>query len=95
MKRYAETQNELIDRVKLALNTESFYRVGKVLGISERTLAKADKNQHFLTDYNICLLCDVGGLDALKTLACIRQIEANEKGNDKVAEFWQKQTNAA
>lgn len=95
MKLFAESQIQLIDRVKLALNADSFYRVSKVLGISEPTLSRAYKNLHFLSDYNIVLLCDVSGLDAMKTLACIRVEEAKTKGNTQVAEFWQKHSSAA
>lgn len=95
MNRYAENQQQLIDRVKLALNADSFYRISKILGVSEPTLSRAYKNQHFMSDYYIALLCDVSDLDTLKTLACIRKEEAEHKNKPDVAEFWQKQTNAA
>lgn len=90
--RYAENQKQLIDRVKLALNAGSFYSIGKILGMSDRTLSKAYKNTHFLTDYYIFLLCDVTKLDAAQTLACIRKEEAETKGRCEVANVWEKFT---
>lgn len=93
--RYAETQHELINRVKLALDVDSYNKMGKILGVPYQTLARADKNQHFFTDYYITLLCDVTGLNPMKTLACIRKEEAKEKGNTEKVKFWEKHVNAA
>lgn len=95
MMRYAETQKQLIDRAKLALDAESDYKIAKDLGISARTIGRALKNEHFLNEYNITLLCDVSGLDPFQTLACIRKEEAKAKGEVEKVKFWQKHIAAA
>lgn len=92
---YAENQQQLIDRVKLALNVESFNKLGKILGVPYQTFSRAYKNQHFLDEYHIALLCDVSGLDPFQTLACIRKVEAEVKGNEEKVKFWQKHIIAA
>lgn len=95
MMRYAENQQQLIDRVKLALNADSFYKVSQISGVSQSALGRAYQNQHFLSDYNIILLCDLSGLEPLQTLAFIRKEEAESKGNEKAVKLWKKHASAA
>lgn len=90
MKRFANTQKELIDRLRLALNVDSYNKLGKKLGIPYQTLARADKNENFLTDYYIMFMCDMADLDPVQTLACIRKEEAKLKGKTEVYEMWDK-----
>lgn len=95
MIRFAENQQQLIDRAKLALNADSFNKLGKELGVNYTTFSRAYKNETFLDEYYITLLCDVTGLDPFQTMVYIRKEEAETKGNEKKVKFWQKHIVAA